>query len=183
MGGHIRRPSTRLRGRRLGVIRLTLDPCKIGLCEFGMKPRVWGIRPYLFPINKNVYMNHDSNSGSLQSLWFLPRVGVRTNRTRANPWESQSKSGVGETSPVDLAQLAEEDKDRHHEGRAALWHRAEVNFNLNNSEAGPGGRPSVWRQWKGEGASLSFYLEGFQVPKGGELFVQRQPHDSRWLTT
>ena len=44
-----RRPSTRLRGRRLGVIRLTLGPCKIGLCEFADETKSLGDKAVSFP--------------------------------------------------------------------------------------------------------------------------------------
>ena len=77
---------------------------------------------------------------------------------------------------MDLAQLAEEDKltatMKDAPWRFGIEH--EVNFNLNNS--GSWSQEDGLRVWrlgvKGEGAtSLSFYLEEFQVPKGGELFM------------
>ena len=91
--------------------------------------------------------------------------------------EPIQKAVVWETfGALDLDQLAEEDKltatMKDAPWRFGIEH--EVNFNLNNS--GSWSEEDGLRVWrlgvKGEGAtSLSFYLEEFQVPKGGELFM------------
>ena len=77
---------------------------------------------------------------------------------------------------LDLAQLAEEDRVtaalKDAPWRFGIEH--EVEFNLTN--AGAWSEEDGLRVWrlgvKAEGAtSLSFYLDEFQVPKGGELFM------------
>ena len=83
--------------------------------------------------------------------------------------------------PWTLTKLAEEDRVtatmKDAPWRFGIEH--EVDFNLNNS--GSWSEEDGLRVWrlgvKAEGAtSLSFYLEEFQVPKGGELFMYKRPH-------
>ena len=77
---------------------------------------------------------------------------------------------------LDLAQLAEEDKVtatmKDAPWRFGIEHDVDLDLNNSGSWFEEDGL-RVWRLGvKGEGAtSLSFYLEEFQVPKGGELFL------------
>ena len=132
-----------------------------------------------FRERQNNPMNHIQNLAACAAL-LLPTWAFAQIEQGGKPlhWgEPTQETVVWETfGSLDLAQLEEEDKVtatmKDAPWRFGIEH--EVNFNLNN--AGSWSEEDGLRVWrlgvKGEGAtSLSFYLEEFQVPKGGKLFM------------
>ncbi|MGB2291979.1 MAG: trypsin-like peptidase domain-containing protein [Flavobacteriales bacterium] len=124
-------------------------------------------------------MNHIKTLAAFAAL-LLPTWALGQIERGGKPlhWgEPIQETVVWETfGALDLDQLAEEDRVTA-TMKDAPWRfgvEHEVDFNLTN--AGSWSEEDGLRVWrlgvKAEGAtSLSFYLEEFQVPKGGELFI------------
>ena len=128
---------------------------------------------------ENQTMNHIKTLAACAAL-LLPAWAFGQIEQGGTPlhWgEPIQETVVWETfGALDLAQLAEEDRVtaalKDAPWRFGIEH--EVEFNLTN--AGAWSEEDGLRVWrlgvKAEGAtSLSFYLDEFQVPKGGELFM------------